>query len=90
MLTKKLKKVAKACRKTGNPALLTLAAYADHVVDYLERTEASEAAVKAYGDALAGVDLSAVVKAREALAAAESAAAEQAAIATPPEGSGAA
>ena len=71
MLTKKLKKIGKECRRADDPVLLTLATYVDHVVNYLDLAEDNDAKVKEYGDALAGLDLSAVVKVHEALAAAE-------------------
>ena len=72
MLTKKLKKIGKECRKADDPILLTLAAYVDHVGDYLGRGKDDGAAVRDYGDALAHLDLSAVVRAHQAFAAAES------------------
>jgi hypothetical protein len=68
MLTKKLKKVLKECRKADQPVVLTLAAYVEHVVNYLELAEDGDAKVKEYGNALTGLDLSAVAKAHEALA----------------------
>jgi len=67
MLTKKLKKIGKECRKADAPVLLTLSTYIDHVANYLVRAEDDDAKVKEYGDALAQLDLSAVVKAHEAL-----------------------
>jgi hypothetical protein len=71
MLTKKLKKIGKECRKADDPVLLTLAAYVDHVANYLERAKDGDVKAKEYGNALARLDLSAVTKAHEALAMAE-------------------
>lgn len=73
MLTKKLKKIERECRKVDDPVFLRLAAYVDHVGNYLGRAKDDGAAVKEYGDALARLDLSAVVKAHEAFAATGSA-----------------
>ena len=72
MLTKKLKKTGKECRATEDPVLLTLATYVDHVANYLERAKDESAKAKEYGDALARLDLSAVIKAHEALTVIES------------------
>jgi hypothetical protein len=71
MLTKKLKKIEKECRKADDPVLLTLAAYVDHVANYLERSKDDDVKAKEYRDALGGLDLSVVVKAYEALAVTE-------------------
>ena len=73
VLLKKLKKARKECRQNGGPVLLTLSAYLDHVINYLKRGPDGQldAHVSEYGNALAQVDLSAVVKAHQALVAAE-------------------
>lgn len=67
MLTKKLKKIGKESRATEDPVLLTLATYLDHVVDYLGRAKSDGVKAEDYGNALARLDLSAVLKAHEAL-----------------------
>ena len=47
--------------------MLTLSTYIDHVANYLELADDDGVKAKKYGDALAQLDLSAVVKAHEAL-----------------------
>lgn len=71
VLAKKLKKLEKECRKAEDPVLLTLGVYLDHVVNYLEKAENDDVRTKEYISALAQLDLSAVVRAREALTVAE-------------------
>ena len=71
MLTKKLKKIGKECRKADHPVLMTLANYVDHVVNYLAQAEDDDGRAREYGDALTRLDLSAVVNARESLAVTE-------------------
>ncbi|NUQ63076.1 MAG: hypothetical protein HUU20_11415 [Pirellulales bacterium] len=78
MLTKKLKKIRKECRKTDDPVLLTLAAYIDHVVTYLRHAADDDHALNELRIALSQLDLSAIAKARETLTAALIAAKQQA------------
>ena len=70
-MLKKLKKIGKECRKADCPVLRTLSTYIDHVANYLELADDDVVKAKKYRDALAQLDLSAVVKAHEALAVTE-------------------
>jgi hypothetical protein len=71
MLSKKLRKVGKECRRAGDPVLSTLSACIDHVVCYLDIAHEDDLAGKEFGRTLAQLDLSAVIKAYEALATAQ-------------------
>lgn len=69
MLMKKLKKVHKSCRKHGGPVLESLATYVEHVMACLEPADECDVRITEYRNAVARLDLSAMIQARDSLAA---------------------
>lgn len=69
MLMTKLTKVHKACRKHGGPVLDKLAEYVEHVLVCLDLADEGDARFAEYRNAVASLDLSAMIQARDAMAA---------------------